>query len=379
MSEGLFWSPAVHWGFQIAVYLFLGGLAGGAYVSGYIADYLTSKSFRTDFIADLLSMDANSEEEYLARRETARWGMYISVTSIGVGGIALITHLGQPLRALFFPITFTNYGSWMVIGTWTIIIFTLWAVVQAFWYTFGSAVEGEAGTSLVFRRLISKYVRLDPGSEDRSPLVGYLDWFADFTRPPRKLWLVFGAVGVVLGLVLIAYTALLISAVESVALWDRSFLPFLFLMSGISTGIAAASGLTILFEGLSETIHQFSLADDAFIVVELMILGALLSTLDTKGLSGAITQYLINGPDAVLFWGFIVVAGLVTPVFVSLAITAVCYPEGHEGLSGRMHDLVHAGYVAKYALVLFGGFFLRFVILLVAVQQPYIPVGVPGL
>ncbi len=365
MGHGLFWDPAVHWGFQIAVYLFLGGLAGGSYVTGYVADVLSTRT--------------SLEEEYVARRETARWGMYVAVASIGVGGIALITHLGKPLRALYFPITFTNYGSWMVIGTWAIIIFTLWTVGQAFWYTFGGAIEGEAGRSLVFRRLISKYARTDPGGPGRSLAVRVLDWVADLTRPPRSHWLVFGALGAGLALVLIAYTALLISAVETVALWNRTYLPFIFLMSGISTGIAAATGLTLVFEGLSETVHQYSLVDDAVIVVELLIIGALLSTLDAQGLSGEITLYLMNGPQLLLFWGAIIVGGLLLPVVVSLIMTTVCYPEGHEALPERVQGLIHKGFVAKYALVLMGGFFLRFVLLLVAVQQPYVPVGVPGI
>ncbi len=362
MGHGLFWSPAVHWGFQIAVYLFLGGLAGGSYITGYVAD--------------LLSLRTELEDEYIARRETARWGMYVAVMSIAVGGVALLLHLGQPLRAFYFPITFTNYGSWMVIGTWAIIIFTVWAVVQAFWYTFGSEVEGEKGTSLIFRRLASKYVRLDRNGEGRSQLIRWVDWVADFTRPPRTFWLVFGALGAGLAVVLIAYTALLISAVDSVAMWNRAYLPFIFLMSGISTGIAAATGLTILFEGLSETVHQYSLADDGLIVIELLIIGALLGTLDSQGFSGALTQHLLNGPYLLYFWGAIIVGGLLLPVVVSLVMTTICYPEGHEGLSERMHNMIHAGFVAKYALVLVGGFFLRFVVLLVAVQQPYIPVGI---
>ena len=365
MSTGLFWSPAVHWGFQIAVYLFLGGLAGGAYITGYVADVL---SLRTEL-----------EAEYRARRETARWGMYISVVSIGVGMLALLLHLGQPIRAFLFPVTFSNYASWMVIGTWTIVIFTLWVVVQAFWYTFGGEIESEAGTSLIFRRLASKYVRLDWGGEGRSRLIRWIDGIADLTRPSRKLWLVFGALGAGMGVVLIVYTALLISAVDTVALWNRSYLPFIFLMSGISTGIAAATGMTILFEGLSETVHQYSLADDVIIVVELLIIGVLLTTLQGTGLSGTLSEYYLNGELMLMFWGAIIVGGLLVPVTVSLIMTTICYPEGHHALSERIQRAIHAGFVAKYALVLVGGFFLRFVVMLAAVQQPFLPVGVPGL
>ncbi|MFB6267619.1 MAG: DmsC/YnfH family molybdoenzyme membrane anchor subunit [Halodesulfurarchaeum sp.] len=365
MGHGLFYMPSVHWGLQIAIYLFLGGLAGGSYITGYVAD--------------LLSTRTELPEEYLARRETARWGMYVSVVSIGVGGIALVLHLGQPLRAFYFPLTFDNYGSWMVIGTWTIVIFTLFAVIQAFWYTFGSAVEGEAGMSLIARRILSRWIRLDPGGPGRSGIVRMLDWIADLTRPPRWLWLGFGAIGGGLAAILIAYTALLLSAVTTVPLWNRTFLPLLFLMSGISTGIAAATGLTILFEGLSETVHQYSLADDALIVIELLILGTLLSTLEPSGFSGRISLYLVNNTYQLVFWGGFVLIGLITPVAASLAMTALCYPDGHEALSARMQRAIHVGFLGKYALVLGGGFLIRLLVLLLAVQQPYIPIDVPGM
>ncbi|MFB6154043.1 MAG: DmsC/YnfH family molybdoenzyme membrane anchor subunit [Halodesulfurarchaeum sp.] len=365
MGHGLFYMPSVHWGLQIAIYLFLGGLAGGSYITGYVAD--------------LLSTRTELPEEYLARRETARWGMYVAVAAIGVGGIALVSHLGKPLRAFYFPLTFDNYGSWMVIGTWTIVIFTLFAVVQAFWYTFGSAVEGEAGMSLFGRRLLSRWIRLDPGGPGRSRIVRLLDWIADLTRPPRWLWLGFGVIGAGLAAILIAYTALLLSAVTTVPLWNRTLLPLLFLMSGISTGIAAATGLTMLFEGLSETVHQYSLADDALIVLELIILGTLLSTLEPSGLSGRVTLYLANHPYQVVFWVGFVLIGLVTPVAASLVMTALCYPEGHEALSVRMQRFIHVGFLGKYALVLGGGFLIRLLVLLLAVQKPYIPIEVPGM
>lgn len=364
MGHGVFWDPSVHWGIQIAIYLFLGGLAGGSYITGYVAD-LTSN--RTD-----------ERTEYVARRETARWGMYLSVVSIAFGGIALILHLGQPLRALKFPILFSNFGSWMVIGTWVIVIFSVWAVFQAFWYTFGEEAAGETGTSLSWRRLLSKYVRRDVGASGRSPLVWYIDRVADLTRPPRKIWLAFGAIGVVLSLILVPYTAMLLSAVETIPLWNRTFLPLIFLMSGLSTGIAASTGLTIVFEGLSETIHQYSLADDVIIVIELIVLGALVASLSQSGFAGRVSVYLLNGQYMPIFWIAIIGLGLVLPVIISLAITLICHPGGFESLSDDVHDMVHAGMVVKYALVIQGGFFLRFIVLLAAVQLPYVPVGVPG-
>ncbi|MFB6112876.1 MAG: NrfD/PsrC family molybdoenzyme membrane anchor subunit [Halodesulfurarchaeum sp.] len=364
MSHGVFWDPGVHWGIQIAIYLFLGGLAGGSYITGYVAD--------------LMSLRTESEIEYVSRRETARWGMYISVVSIAFGGVALILHLGRPLRALLFPILFTNFGSWMVIGTWVIVLFSLFAVFQAFWYTFGGEAVGETGMSLAWRRLLSKYVRVNPGTSGRSRLVRMIDQIADTTRPPRKAWLGFGAIGVLLSLVLVPYTAMLLSAVETIPLWDRMYLPLIFLLSGVSTGIAGATGLTIVFEGLSETVHVYSLADDVLIVIEILVLGALVASLDAAGFAGRVSQFLINGQYMPMFWGAIVAAGLVLPVIISLAITVLCHPGGVESLSDEVRDVAHAGMIVKYALVIQGGFFLRFIVLLAAVQLPYVPVGVPG-
>lgn len=364
MGTGVFWDPGVHWGIQIAIYLFLGGLAGGSYITGYVAD--------------LLSLRTDEDIEYVARRETARWGMYVAVVSIAFGGVALLLHLGQPLRALTFAITFTNFGSWMVIGTWVIVLFSVFTVVQAFWYTFGEEAHRESGASLAFRDLLSKYVRRDVGSSERSRLVFLLDQVSDTTRPPRTLWLGFGAIGLLLSLILVPYTAMLLSAVTTIPLWNRAYLPLIFLMSGISTGIAGATGLTMVFEGLSETIHQYSLADDVLIVIELLVIGASVASLSQSGFAGRVSAYLLNGQYMPIFWISIIALGLVLPVIISLAITVVCHPGGFEALPESVRDAVHAGMVVKYALVIQGGFFLRFIVLLAAVQLPYVPVGVPG-
>jgi protein NrfD len=171
---------------------------------------------------------------------------------------------------------------------------------------------------------------------------------------------------------------MLLSAVETVPLWNRMYLPLLFLMSGVSTGIAGATGLTIVFEGLSETMHHYSLADDVVIVIELLVLGALFLSLNGSGLGGEVSTYLLNGRYLPIFWGAIVFAGLVLPVLISLAITYLSRPHGFESISEELREVVHAGMVVKYALVIQGGFFLRFIVLLAAVQLPFVPVGLPG-
>ncbi|MEF8937221.1 MAG: hypothetical protein V5A32_04630 [Halovenus sp.] len=64
-------------------------------------------------------------EEIFACEETSRWGAVIGVIAIAVGGVALLSHLGAPVRALTFPVLFSNFGSWLVIGTWFIVLFAL--------------------------------------------------------------------------------------------------------------------------------------------------------------------------------------------------------------------------------------------------------------
>ncbi|MGM0372337.1 MAG: NrfD/PsrC family molybdoenzyme membrane anchor subunit [Halobacteriota archaeon] len=352
-ESGVIWVPRVHWGPFIATYLFLGGVSGGSYV--------------TSVIADLLQGRAANDAERTSRGETARWGAILAILSIAIGTAALLSHLGAPLRALTFAWNFTNYGSWLVIGTWLIVVYSMLATIDAVWVLFGGEKKGATGGSY-FPRKILGWIRI--GGEP--VILNVLDRFADITRPPGRLHPTLRVVGAFLGLGVIVYTSMLLSDLWTCPLWNRTYLPPLFLMSGVSTGLAATVAMPTIFDGLTETVHQFSLADDVLIVVELGILLTFYNFLQgrTGCMASQATVESLNSVFSMPFWVGVVGLGLLTPLAMSLVMTGASALFDLDERSHTWHQIFRAGYVLKYSLVLVGGFFLRYVIIFAAVKLP---------
>jgi len=355
------WIARGHWEIFIATYLFLGGLSGGAYLTSVVS-------------SELFRPRAEGPAEIFACEETSRWGAVIGVVAIAVGGVALLSHLGAPLRALTFPVLFSNFGSWLVIGTWFIVLFALFVTLEAFWLLFGERHTDFEGLSYFPRRIV---VWID----ERLPLpdgwsvVAMLDWIADLIRPTGRARLGVHAVGSVTATGVIVYTAMLLTDISVVPLWNRQYLPVIFLMSGASTGISAALlGTVASGGGLSRTNHLFCLADDGLIAVETVTLVGLLGVLASGGPAATQSrELLLSGAYFPHFVVGVLVLGLVVPFLLSMTMTTLARftdieetPLGASAFTG--------GFAAKYFLVLAGGFLLRYVILFGAVKQP---LGVP--
>ena len=121
---------------------------------------------------------------------------------------------------------------------------------------------------------------------------------------------------------------------------DARLMGALFLASGASTGMAAISLLLYLSgESAGEGFSKVKRADRYAIMFEIVVLVAFLVLL------GGAARPLVSGQLAPLFWGGLVVVGLVIPLLVDLA-----------GL--KLPGAVPA------ALVLAGGFILRYVIVM---------------
>jgi formate-dependent nitrite reductase membrane component NrfD len=164
----------------VPLYLFFGGLAGGMFIVAVATD-----------LAGIWSRRAAASARFVA---------YGLLPVLLLGGVFLTIHLGKPERGLLFPIFFTNYNSWMTRGGWILGIATLFMIVYAVLWFFG--------TGSTLRRLV-------------------------------------GIVGLTPAFGLALYTGLLLSGSWYVPLWSGKYLPPLFLTSGLNTGLAAA-GLAIL-------------------------------------------------------------------------------------------------------------------------------------
>lgn len=374
-ASGWLWLPHVHWGAMIALYLFLGGTAGGAYIVSAWASFIKSVMDADNWLGGILLGDTSDEAHWYACGETARWGSVLSVLSIAVGGTALITHLGAPLRALTFPVLFTNFGSWLTIGTWLIVLFTIIAAFETLWLHFGGEVASTSGLSLFPRRILGWIDGFLPVS--KRGIVWLLDRMSDITRPAPRIHGGIRLLGGVASLGLIGYTAMLLSDVTVVPFWTEPYLPLIFLTSGVSTGISAALLGTVFSGGaLSRVNHRFCLTDDAIIVVELGAIGLLLSYLSSaSNVAAQSTESALFGAYSLEFVGGVLILGTALPVVLSITVTLLHqFTDMGESQWGRR--LLTGGYATKYVLVLAGGFLLRYVVLLAAIKTP---LGVPGL
>jgi len=151
-----------------------------------------------------------------------------------------------------------------------------------------------------------------------------------------------GIVGIFFGFFLASYTGVLLSN-SALPFWrDARLMGALFLASGASTGIAAIT--LIMFatgQAAGEGWGRLKRADHVSMVIEAVLLIALVVLL------GAGAKPLVSGHYATLFWGGLVGVGLVVPFVLDFV--------GHRARA--------VGALAA-ALVLIGGFVLRYVVLM---------------
>jgi formate-dependent nitrite reductase membrane component NrfD len=91
------------WHWEIAIYLFLGGVGAGAYVTGAVSGFL-------------------------GWAEMARWGILVSFPALAVGSIFLVAHLGNPIRA--YLATSKAGTSWISRGVIFISLFMLVSIIH---------------------------------------------------------------------------------------------------------------------------------------------------------------------------------------------------------------------------------------------------------
>jgi len=297
------------WGrnFMIPLYLFFGGLTAGLGIVAVVADLL--------------------EGRYKACNALSKLAIYAAFPAWVLGSIFVIFHLGRPFRGLFFPLYFSNYGSWMTYGGWAM---------------------GLGGPFIVVYGVL-RHFDLYPLWRRAIGLIGI----------PLMLWIAFN-------------TAMLLSAATRVPLWSRSYLPALFINSGLLTGVAGAGLLLILaaryfpFGAVREGApHQVLLGASvgalAFEVIEVGILYSLVNSLATVAASPVVSavasprgspiffDYLVRGALAGWFWWGVVGLGLVVPIVLGIV-----------GIVGRRWEQQLAG--VKFACILLGAAVLRFVI-----------------
>ena len=291
--------PELHaWGWEIAVYLFLGGLTAGLLV---LCGHALWRGRRSPASAPSFALASSGLP-------------LIGLAAISLGMLALFLDLAHKpfvwrLYLTMQPRSPMSWGAWILVLVYPVLL---------------------AG------------VLLDPPSwlGARAPaLTRRFRAIADHDRTRRRIGLVSIATGVALGV----YTGVLLSSLGARPLWSSGLVAPLFLVSGMSTSAAIAH---VVSPDHGER-DQLLRLDSLLITVELGLLALFLIGLSSSTEAhAAAARLVLGGPYTAVFWVGVVVLGLVLPLGLQILTAA-----------GRIADTPVAA-----VLVLCGGLALRFVI-----------------
>lgn len=290
------------WHWQIPLYLFLGGLAAGIM-----------------FFAGLFLIIGKEKE----METTVKWATFLVPVSLVLGLFALFLDLKHQLFfwRLYTTVRIESPMSW---GAWTLMFITPLSFV---W--------------------VATYMK--EAIPDWNWKIGIVDQMEAVAIKYRKhmAWVM-----MMLAIVLGVYTGILLSAFNARPLWNTSILGPLFLVSGLSTGLAAIMWM-------SKSHHERSVLskiDIALIVVELFLITHLfMGFLAASEVQIEAAQLFLGGEFTTSFWVFVVVLGLILPATLEVLelvgykipiwIPAVLILFG--GLAFRF-IMVEAGQITRY-------------------------------
>jgi len=262
--------PVFHiWGWEVSVYLFLGGMVAGMMI---ISGYFLYRGRQSDATCACLQLPI------------------ISATLLTLGMIALFLDLEHKKYAWRMYTTFQP-GSPMSWGTWILL--------------------------LVYPALIGNMLLAPPVWIARFvPVV--TRWQAAVRSRPGLLRTI-AVANMALGAALGTYTGILLSAFGARPLWNSAALGILFLVSGLSS---AAAFVHMMAKNTWER-ETLAKADNGFLSLEILILGLFMIGLVTSTrVHIEAARLLLSGPYAPAFWVFVVGMGIVIPLIVqSLAVT----------------------------------------------------------
>jgi protein NrfD len=253
--------PHLHiWGWEISLYLFLGGMAAGIlavaalyFIRGREKDYRTAVRI-TPFLAPVLLVIGLLALFIDLRHKLFFWQLYINI------------RLQSPM-------------SW---GAWTLMVIT---PVSFIW------------CALHIKELFPKW-------DWKYQWLYDLETF--FNKYKKTLAWIMLIYAIILGI----YTGILLSAFNARPLWNTSILGPLFLASGLSAGTAA----TLLLSKDKKERKQFARIDLVLIGIELfLIIHMFMGFLASTQVQIDAAKMFLGGPYTMSFWIFVVILGMLLP------------------------------------------------------------------
>jgi len=288
--------PQLHiWGWEVPVYLFLGGLAAGILLVAAMA-IVYDKKKQLPYSYNKLALFAP--------------------ISLSIGMLALFMDLEYKLHVFRFYTTFQitspmSWGSWILMLFYPASILLTLATIREGWPQIYKLIK-----NIPLIEIIIKF------SEEKIKLISY------FSLP----------IATSLGV----YTGILLSAYVARPFWNSSLIGPIFLVSGLSTGLA----FVLLFTKDSSEHHIISKIDFGVIILEIVLIGLyIISMLSGAKIYHDSIHLILGGQMTTKFWVLFVGLGLFTPLILEfIELKGKVVPKAIPAL-----------------LVLFGGLIFRFI------------------
>ena len=319
--------PALHaWGWEIPIYLFLGGLVAGLMIIAGVRIVASRPRERQAMVCCTI-------------------GPLVGLALLSLGMLALFLDLSHKIQVWRLYLTFQpsspmSWGSWILL--------------------------------LVYPALLANaLVHLPETAPALARRVPLLVTISDFLLARSRIVAGIGLANIILGVSLGIYTGILLGSLGARPLWSSAVLGPLFLFSGLSTAAALLHAILImgmrdeerpafadfLISSLSRLTEArapdasikpaLTIADNSFLTIELGLLGLLLlGHLSSTEAHQQAAALLTVGPWAAPFWVFVIILGILVPLFLQTL---------------ELRNLIRHT-LAPSLLVLLGGLALRFIL-----------------
>jgi len=261
--------PQEHWGWIIAIYLYLAGMGAGSYIIGTVIDWFVHPSR----VVTLWGQPLDSAKAALL------WGPIL----VAIGAPFLILDLGIKKRFLYACLN--PRTSWVARGFIILSTFIIFGLV------------------LFTKSVLS------------------LEWF----HAESGLWHILEVIALAFAFGTALYTGILLKATKSIPLWNTYLLPLLFLVSALSTGSMAVILSTLgsgLFSHDTAVLKVLMVGEQILVVIEGVVLYLYLLGRHRVSEQGKDSvRLLLFGEKKFIFWGGIVLLGFIFP-FVLEGIAA---------------------------------------------------------
>ena len=265
------------------MYLFLGGAGAGMCVVLSLLECFTARESMSVRLISTAPFDSPlvRVSAFLALPSeffTRAWPMCLVLLSLGV--LCLIADVGRPER--LFNLLLSPQPTAMSVGSY--------------------AIAASVFCSGVFSAMS----------------------LLDNVEPSRALTLTVALIGVVSGFVTAVYTGVLLSSLASVVAYRTLLLPALFCVSSLSCGLAGAFAALSFTEPRHPHVRPLAvltLADSVLVLAEIVLVSVYVFWMLGSQDAAAGAWALVAGDMRWLFWGGLLICGLVVPFALERFVT----------------------------------------------------------